>query len=190
MWQTVRRHPPRANLFTAMLALSLTELIISCVLFVTLPVIVVILLIPELADSAVSWPGYGTVYALLSAHMTLIRIFYGVVLPDLAVTLVVAVLERRPRLLLAAVFFPVMRVLDSAIGLWAIPMAWLASSNGVWKSPARRRALRSARHRPVPAVPVPVPVPVTVPEISQTPEPAHPPEPAACAEAEGRRASG
>jgi biofilm PGA synthesis N-glycosyltransferase PgaC len=138
LWQTVRRHPPQLNLFTAMLALSLTELITSCLLFVTLPLLVLILLIPDLLSSAASWPGYGKVYAVLSAHMTLIRIFYGVVVPDLAMTVLVALVERRPRLLLAAVFFPFMRVLDSAIGLWAIPLAWLARSNGIWKSPTRR----------------------------------------------------
>jgi cellulose synthase/poly-beta-1,6-N-acetylglucosamine synthase-like glycosyltransferase len=138
LWQTVRRHPPQLNLFTAMLALSLTELITSCLMFVTLPLLVLILLIPDLVSSAARWPGYGTVYAVLSAHMTLIRIFYGVVVPDLAMTVVVALVERRPRLLLAAVFFPFLRVLDSAIGLWAIPLAWLARSNGVWKSPTRR----------------------------------------------------
>jgi poly-beta-1,6-N-acetyl-D-glucosamine synthase len=138
LWQTVRRHPPQLNLFTAMLALSLAELITSCLLFVTLPVLVLVLLIPHVVSSAASWPGYGTVYAMLSAHMTLIRIFYGVVVPDLAMTFIVALVERRPRLLLAAAFFPFMRVLDSAIGLWAIPQAWLVRSNGVWKSPTRR----------------------------------------------------
>jgi poly-beta-1,6-N-acetyl-D-glucosamine synthase len=138
LWQTVRRHPPQLNLFTAMLALSLTELVTSCLLFVTLPLLVLILVVPDLVSSAASWPGYGKVYALLSAHMSLIRIFYGVVVPDLAMTVLVALVERRPRLLLAAVFFPFMRVLDSAIGLWAIPLAWLARSNGIWKSPTRR----------------------------------------------------
>jgi poly-beta-1,6-N-acetyl-D-glucosamine synthase len=184
MWQTVRRHPPKLNLFTAMLALSLTELITSCLLFVTLPLVVLTLLVPDLVSSAVTWPGYGTVYAFLSAHMTLPRIFYGVIVPDLAMTMFVAVVERRPRLLLAAPFFPFMRVLDSAIGLQAIPLAWLVNSNGVWKSPTRRGALRSGRHREVPAGAVPVT------NIPKAPEPAYAPEPVAYAEAEGHNASG
>ena len=37
LWQTVRRHPPQANLFTAMLALLLIELITSSLLFLLLP---------------------------------------------------------------------------------------------------------------------------------------------------------
>jgi hypothetical protein len=77
--------------------------------------------------------------------MTLTRIFYGVVVPDFAMTFLVAVVERRPRLLLAAPFFPFMRVLDAGIGLGAIPQAWLARSDGVWKSPTRRAA--PGRHR-------------------------------------------
>jgi len=98
------------------------------------------------------------------------------VVPDLAMTCVVAITERRPRLLWAAVFFPFMRVLDAAIGLWAIPMAWLAKSDGVWKSPARRR-VRSGQPRQVPARPVPVT------GLPRAPDPAY-------AEAEGQHASG
>ncbi len=107
-------------------------------------------------------------------------------------TLFVAAVERRPRLLLSAVFFPFMRVLDSAIGLWAIPSAWLANSNGVWKSPARRGALKHGMHRQVRARPVPAA------DMPQVPDPAHAPQPAAAAfeeaaafaESEGQHASG
>ena len=140
LWQTVRRHPPRLNLFTAMLALMLTELITSSLLFVTLPLVAAILVVPDLVTSSVTWPVFHSVYIAVSSHMTLTRMFYGVVVPDLAITCIVAGLERRPRLLLAAPFFPFMRVLDSAIGLWTIPQAWLARTSGVWKSPTRRSA--------------------------------------------------
>lgn len=158
LWQTVRRHPPRLNLFTAMLALTLTELITSSLLFVILPLIAVVLAVPDLVSSAISWPGFASVYAVVSTHITLARIFYGVVVPDLAMTCLVATVERRPRLLLAGAFFPFMRVLDSVIGLCAIPLAWLANSNGAWKSPARRGvpgAQREIAVHPVPATVIP-----------------------------------
>jgi poly-beta-1,6-N-acetyl-D-glucosamine synthase len=192
MWQTVRRHRPRLNLFTAMLALTLTELITSSLLFVMLPVVVLILAVPDLVSGTAGWPGFQSVYATVSAHVTLIRVFYGVVVPDLAMTCFVAVVERRPRLLLSAVFFPCLRVLDAAIGLWAIPTAWRANSNGVWKSPARRGAPRPGAGRQAPARPVPVT------DIPQVPHPAYAPEPVevafeeavAFAEAEGHHASG
>ena len=47
-------------------------------------------------------------------------------------------LDRRPGLLLIGLAFPVLRLVDAAIGLAAIPIAWFSASTGRWKSPARR----------------------------------------------------
>ena len=155
-WQTVRRHRLRANLFSAMLSLLLLELVTSSLIFVILPVLLLILVIPELYAAAAAWPGFGTVYALTAAHMKLSVIFFGVALPDLAITLIVTLLERN---LHAAVrrFLPCHAVLDAALGLYAIPLAFWSRSNGRWKSPARQLS-------PVPPEPL-VPLP---PELAAT----------------------
>ncbi len=145
-WQTVRRHPPRLNLFTAMLAISLIELVTSCLLLLLLPLVVLVLVVPDLAGGPVgTWPVFGSVYGFVATHMSLSRVLYGVAIPDLAITLLVAGMERRPRLLLAAPFLPLMRVLDAAIGLYAIPSAWLAKLTGRWTSPARHEAPAAAQ---------------------------------------------
>ena len=89
--------------------------------------------------------------------MKLSTILFGVALPDLAITVLVAVLERKPSMLLFAGFFPVMRVIDAALGLYAIPLAFRSRSNGRWKSPARQVS-------PVPLEP-PAPLP---PELAAT----------------------
>jgi cellulose synthase/poly-beta-1,6-N-acetylglucosamine synthase-like glycosyltransferase len=138
MWQTVRRHPPRANLFTAMLALLLLELVTSSLLLLLLPLLLIVLVIPDLAGSALSWPVFSEVHAVVASHMTLPAAFFGILVPDLILTCVVAVVERQPRLLLFGLFFPLLRLLDAAIGLYAVPVAWLSASSGRWKSPARR----------------------------------------------------
>ena len=138
LWQTVRRHPPQANLFTGMVALLLIELVTSSLLFFLLPLALIVLAVPELAGGALTWPGFSEVYAVVAAHLTLTAVLFGVVLPDYLLTCVVAALERQPRLLLIGVFFPFMRMLDAYIGLYAIPAAWLSRSSGRWKSPARR----------------------------------------------------
>ena len=80
----------------------------------------------------------GVLHLAVSTHLTLTAVLFGVLLPDLLITCAVAVLERQPRLLLLAVFFPFMRMLDAAISLYSVPAAWLSVSNGRWKSPARR----------------------------------------------------
>ncbi len=149
LWQTVRRHPPRANLFTAMLVLLLLELITSSVMFFLLPLALLVLLIPDLAGQVLSWPVFGDVHLAVATHLTLTAVLFGVVLPDFLITCAVAVLERQPRLLMLAVFFPFMRMLDAAISLYSVPVAWLSVSSGRWKSPARRPVGR------VPAAPLP-----------------------------------
>jgi len=138
LWQTVRRHPPRANLFTAMLAVLLLELITSSAIFLMLPMLMLVLVLPDLAHSTLHWLPFADVHAVVAAHMKLSAVLFGVALPDYALTCLVAVLERRPRLLLVGFFFPFLRIIDAAIGLCAIPAGWLVRSNGTWKSPARR----------------------------------------------------
>ena len=158
LWQTVRRHPPQANLFTAMLALLLIELITSSLLFLLLPLALIVLTVPDLVGDALSWPGFGEVHTLVAAHVTLTAVLFGVVLPDYLLTCAVAILERQPRLLLLGLFFPFVRMLDAGVGLYAIPAAWLSRSSGRWKSPARRAAGPAARAgAAVPASPGPVP---------------------------------
>jgi len=138
LWQTVRRHPPRANLFTAMLALLLLELVTSSVLFSLLPLVLLVLAVPEVAGGAANWPWFAEVYGVVSAHVRLTTVLFGVVLPDYLLTCAVAVIERRPRLLLFGVFFPFLRIVDAMIALYSVPVAWLSRSSGRWKSPARR----------------------------------------------------
>jgi biofilm PGA synthesis N-glycosyltransferase PgaC len=100
LWQTVRRHPPRANLFT-------------------------------------------------------------VLLPDYAMTCLVAVLDRRPRLLFFGLFFPILRVVDAAIALSAVPAGWFVRSSGVWQSPTRRAFEPTPVPAPIATRTPPVPVATT-----------------------------
>ena len=138
LWQTVRRHPPRANLFTAMLTMLLLELVTSSLLFLLLPLLLAVLFIPDVAGGAPGWPVFAQVYAVVTTHLRLSAVLFGILIPDLALTCVAAAAEREPRLLLFAPLYPFMRLVDAAIGLSAIPVAWLTRANGRWRSPARR----------------------------------------------------
>ncbi len=138
LWQTVRRHPPRRDLFTLMLGLMLFELVVSSLMFLLLPLILLVLAAPHLLTGALAWPGLGELHALVAAHVTPPALFFGVAVPDLALTCLVAAAARRPGLLLLSPFFPFLRLLDAAIGIYAMPAGWLGRSNGKWKSPTRR----------------------------------------------------
>jgi biofilm PGA synthesis N-glycosyltransferase PgaC len=176
MWQTVRRHPPQFNLFTAMLSLLLLELIISSLMFLMLPFLLVVLVLPDVAAAVLYWPPFAEVHLAVVSHMRLSGLLFGVVVPDFALTLAVAVLDRRPGLVLIGPLFPLLRLVDSVIGLAAIPLAWFSKASGRWKSPERRvePADRSEAavpaSAPVPALPVAaLPVPAVLVPAAQAP---------------------
>ena len=134
LWQTVRRHPPRANLFTLMLTLLILELLTSSFLILLVPVILVALTVPQLL---VAVPGMSGLYAFMAAHFSLGSLMFGVLLPDIVLTCGVALFQRRPRFLLFGAFFLLLRVLDSVLSLQALARAW-SLSTGRWRSPGRR----------------------------------------------------
>lgn len=137
LWQTVRRHPPRFDLFSAMLTVLLLELLTSSMFFVLLPLLVAVLALPAVYPAALFWPGIAPAHEAVAAHMTLRVLLLAVTGADLALTCGVALIERRLRFLILWIFFPFLRVLDAAIALYVFPQAWL-SSTGRWTSPARR----------------------------------------------------
>lgn len=138
LWQTVRLHPPRANLFSLMLALLLLEMLASSFMLVLLPFVALALIVPLLFDGLLAVPVVDEVHDFVAGFATLPTLFFGVVVPDLVLTCIVAVLQRQPRFLLFACFFLALRVLDAGIALSAIPAAWLSKSSGRWRSPGRR----------------------------------------------------
>ncbi len=158
LWQTVRRHPPRLSLFSAMLTVLLLELLTSSMFFVLLPLLVAVLAVPALYPEALGWPGLATVHADVAEHMNLQVLLLAVTGADLALTCMVAVIERKLRFVALWIFFPFLRVLDAAVALYVFPKAWL-SSTGRWTSPARRTVLE----RPALAGPMAVPAAVTAP---------------------------
>ena len=99
--------------------------------------LVVVLAVPSVYPDALSWPGIASLHGAVAAHMTLRVLLLAVTGADLALTCVVALIERRLRFLLLWIFFPLLRVLDAAIALYVFPRAWL-SSTGRWTSPVRR----------------------------------------------------
>lgn len=136
LWQTVRRHPPRANLFSAMLGLMLIELLSSSIMLVLLPLALLLVVVPEVAGLA-SLPPVAAWHAPMAAVVGPEALVFGLLVPDLVLTCLVALFQRQPRFLLFGCCFLPLRVLDSVVALWALVRAWMAGSTGRWRSPAR-----------------------------------------------------
>ncbi|HEX3788953.1 MAG TPA: glycosyltransferase [Pseudonocardiaceae bacterium] len=158
LWQTVRRHPPKANMFTGMLTMLLVELITSSLIFLALPILAIILLLPDVYGGSLALPVFNEVHTAVAAHVTLRSLLFGIVIPDYSITVLATLIERRPRLLLCGLFFLFLRVFDAGIALYTLPLAWLAKSNGRWKSPTRRALVpENINSRRLAAAPEPSP---------------------------------
>jgi poly-beta-1,6-N-acetyl-D-glucosamine synthase len=136
-WQTVRRHGIWPGGFWAALGFWIAEIVVASLVFVSLPFVVVVLLLPEVVAGAATWPGVGAVHGVLANWVTLPLLLGAVLLPDLVVTTALAIRDRRPLYPLLALAFPFLRVTDAAIGLLTIPKSWTETSTGAWTSPSR-----------------------------------------------------
>jgi poly-beta-1,6-N-acetyl-D-glucosamine synthase len=141
LWQTVRRLPPRPSLFGAMLTLLLIELVTAAVSFLLLPVLALVLVLPQIIPSALTWPVEGPLYGVLAAHLSLPALLFGLLLPDFLLTCLVVLIERRTRYLAAFLAFPLLRLIDAYLALRTLVPGMRRLSDGRWTSPARREVL-------------------------------------------------
>jgi cellulose synthase/poly-beta-1,6-N-acetylglucosamine synthase-like glycosyltransferase len=157
LWQTVRRLPPRPSLFGTMLCLLLLELITAAVTFLLLPLLVLVLVLPDITAAALTWPVVGPLHTVLAAHLNLPALLFGMLAPDFLLTCVVVLIERHTRYLAAFLAFPVLRFIDAYLALRTLVPGMLRRSDGRWTSPARREVAEPAveRHEEVVTVPSP-----------------------------------
>lgn len=138
-WQTIRHHGIWASWFWAVIALFLVEVITSSILLLAVPLIAAVLLLPAVtAQAALGWEWFVGLHAAVTGWFTWWTLLYGVILPDYALTAVIALLQRRPRMLLLGMCSLPFRMLDAYLGLVTAPKAWTTKSTGQWRSPARR----------------------------------------------------
>lgn len=151
-WQTLRRHGLHRGRFWFALAAFVVEVLTSSVLFV--------LLGPALAltVAAVLWVHFAGVQDTLgSVAVGVISalpphdFLFGVVVPDYALTVVVAVVQRRPIYLLLGLGFLPLRCVDAWLCLHSLWRTRSVQSAGTWTSPQRRGAVGVPLPDPVPA---------------------------------------
>ncbi|WP_222711074.1 glycosyltransferase family 2 protein [Quadrisphaera setariae] len=140
LWQTVRRHRPRSGVFAAALWLVLAELVTSSLLFVLLPVGLVVLGGTGLL-ALLGWPPAVQLTAAVDVPLALSWVVVGVLLPDYVLSCAVALAERRPQYLWLGPAFWLLRVVDAAVALQALPRAFTTRSTGSWTSPTRRAVI-------------------------------------------------
>jgi cellulose synthase/poly-beta-1,6-N-acetylglucosamine synthase-like glycosyltransferase len=140
-WQTVRRHGVHAGRFWALLAMSIGELVTSAV-FMVLFVPIVLLSVGS-AVLAASGADPSGVSAGIAGVLPPAAVIAGVLVPDYLLSVLAAVLARRPAYLVLGAVFPALRMLDAWLCLRAMSDAFLRRhADGRWASPERRAVAR------------------------------------------------
>lgn len=135
-WQTVRAHGVHPRRFWVALLAQIAELISSSFAILTMLPLMIFAIYSDTLANTYGDPtlmGQWVVTGTLTPHYILL----GFLLPDLALTIFASITLRRPRLLLLAPVFPILRFVDAWVCLRAIPSAWRTRSTGQWVSPTR-----------------------------------------------------
>jgi cellulose synthase/poly-beta-1,6-N-acetylglucosamine synthase-like glycosyltransferase len=135
-WQTVRRHGFWPSRFGLALGITVFELLMSSLFFVSLPLVLVGFGLNEIIGEAV--PGVSEPADFLGNAFSPRLLFLAVVVPDYCLTVLAAFVQRRPQYLLLGLGFLGMRIVDAGTALYTLPLSWARRSSGPWVSPARR----------------------------------------------------
>jgi len=145
-WQTVRRHGPHLGTFWVALGMFIAELLASSLLMLVFFPLLATSIIAAAIDAQ-----DGAAPTAASAFVGLLPplgVALGVLLPDYLLTVIAAVVSRRPAYLLWGAAFPLLRTLDAFLCLRALTRAFNNSATGTWKSPVRR-AVQAVHPDPV-----------------------------------------
>ena len=129
-WQTVRRNGIWPSMFWASLSVFVAELMIFSVFMLMLPFLLLYLSLNEITIAIdLSLTG--------GAPLTLNDIFVGIILFDYGLTIIAAIIERKPLLLFYGIGFVAIRFIDAFLLLYSLVLSFIVSSDGRWCSPAR-----------------------------------------------------
>lgn len=143
LWQTIRRHGFWPSLFSAVLLLYMSEVILAAVSLLLIPIALVFVgVVAVLGPETVS-PALASAYAYLTGPFNIVLAIVVVFLIDYAISIVIAVLLRRPQYLWYGLGFGAMRFVDAWAFLITFPRAFLEHSTGAWVSPTRRAILNA-----------------------------------------------
>jgi cellulose synthase/poly-beta-1,6-N-acetylglucosamine synthase-like glycosyltransferase len=127
-WQTIIRHGIWPSFFWLAMGAFLIELMFFTIFILSLPLILSLLILN----------GFDPVIIpVIDRAISAIDIFVGVFLLDYLVTVIIAIVERKPIILLVGLGFIFLRFIDAIIYFISIPEAILKKSDGTWTSPQR-----------------------------------------------------
>jgi len=132
-WQTVKQHGFWPSLFSLSLFFYIVEILVFGLFFLTLPILLIWFFLHDF--SPITIPVFENLPIL--SVLTIWDLLIGVFLVDYLMTIIVAIKEEKPILLLYGIGFSFLRYIDTFLILYTLPLAFIVKSTGKWKSPRR-----------------------------------------------------
>ena len=134
-WQTFIKHKINFNFFTLALIVLIIESFLSALFFSVLPIAIFLIAISY-------FPNYFSPFFVdlsnsVNSYISLLDIVLIFILGDYLLTVILAVLIRRPHHLIYGLGYPFLRFVDAIIILSTLPQAIFTKSEGIWTSPKR-----------------------------------------------------
>lgn len=130
-WQTVRRNGVWPSLFWASLSVFIIELVIFSAFILTLPFQLLYFWFNDATFNVISLPLAG------DNALTLNDLVIGLVLFDYGLTVIAAIIARKPLLLIYGIGFFAIRFIDAFLLIYSFVLSYFVRSDGRWTSPAR-----------------------------------------------------
>ncbi len=128
-WQTVKRNGIWSSIFWLSTGSFIFELLSYALFLICIPVIVFLFILNSFQPINLYF---------ISSHLTTLDLLVGVFAMDYLTTIIAAIVEKRPIILLYGLGFFWLRYIDSIIYIYTLPMAFFFKSKGTWISPKRK----------------------------------------------------
>lgn len=128
-WQTVRRNGIWPSLFWLSTGSFIIELLSYGLFILSVPVLIIFFILNSFNPMNVP---------LFSSYLTITDLLIGIFAMDYLTTIISAIAEKKPVILLYGLGFFFLRYIDAFIYFYTLPFAFIVKSQGVWTSPKRR----------------------------------------------------
>ena len=128
-WQTVKRNGTWPSLFWLSTGSFIIELTLYAIFLVCVPLLLILFTLHSFQPIRIP---------LIASNLTIKDLLIGLFVTDYLTTVIAAVVEKKPILLLYGFSFIFLRYIDALMHLYTLPLAFTEHSSGTWTSPKRR----------------------------------------------------
>lgn len=138
-WQTYIRHGYWPSFFWFATTAFTLEMLMTSLFITALPLLIILEVFFRRSPDFL--PAFDFLsLSFIPVPITLATVVVFMLTVDYLITVIIALIKRKPTMIIYGLGFFLLRYLDSIVFLWSLPMVFLIKSSGTWISPVRKAA--------------------------------------------------